>query len=886
MSSFSFRQAVEYWRGRTGELKNQLKYFTNINTNNYFELIKIWRDLVFNSTNPNNLTSSDLLRFVNNDKAIIKTFDRLDNLGLSINRDISTADLLKFANNEKVIKSSFNRVDNLIRKIDYSNNLMRFVNDEKVIAKTFDKIDKMVDNDDYFYNPLRFINDEKNISRSFNRIDKFMNKDESNDWNQFLNIMNSTNLSLSELHNQTISIYDTVDNYKIEAIKNLIQNINLSKEKILIKIDALTPGNDKPISEFRRLTGENILKLIDIIDNMGYEMDDNLGYELGKISSHSTIVGITIIDINSLPDDLKLTKKRVTPGFFNWLIKPSPFDLSRYQIYSKIDDIDVEPCFIHSLRMKGVDNLILKNIKYDLEGIQFVTLKTIEHIAEKYNLHINVKGVYPDKFYNHRFPRNDMYRTDVEWIELCYFTVQGVEYPEHIIPYDKNIYINFNYFKVDEVNRAILNLYPLDQLMKFSRFNIKGPRFDELKGNPIDSVKLLRQLHNLQNSILIPLTESQKNYLLNKSLKNYENEVDFEINPWAFNLMKTPNEFIKNPDDIYLVSSNIENIIRKCVSGLGPRISKKQFINEPIVVLDLNSCHANAGLNIKIPKGLPKRYDPESFNLKNIISAYLLIDIIKINKFQKFPVVRDLKIGQRFVDLITLQDLIKYHKIEYEIIDGIYYDGEFIKIDKEIEFIYNQRLEAKRNGYFDMADELKKTLNIKLYGNSLKRKRLTKCNTFIDFEEAFKNMVQNENVKKMTFNKNMYKLSIKKRWTDSYNMAYLGCSILSMARRIINGYIYKLENNGIEVLYSNMDSLFIRLSDFDKFNELFPNSIGDNLGQFHYDYDDKNYKFAKKGIFIGKGQYILKFDDDNYMIRNIGGYIKNPSWKNYMKLIK
>ena len=116
---------------------------------------------------------------------------------------------------------------------------------------------------------------------------------------------------------------------------------------------------------------------------MGYEMDDNLGYELGKISSHSTIVGITIIDINSLPDDLKLTKKRVTPGFFNWLIKPSPFDLSRYQIYSKIDDIDVEPCFIHSLRMKGVDNLILKNIKYDLEGIQFVTLKTIEHIAEK-----------------------------------------------------------------------------------------------------------------------------------------------------------------------------------------------------------------------------------------------------------------------------------------------------------------------------------------------------------------------------------------------------------------------------------------------------------------------------------------------------------------------
>ena len=149
-------------------------------------------------------------------------------------------------------------------------------------------------------------------------------------------------------------------------------------------------------------------------------------------------------------------------------------------------------------------------------------------------------------------------------------------------------------------------------------------------------------------------------------------------------------------------------------------------------------------------------------------------------------------------------------------------------------------------------------------------------------------MVSHSNAEKLTYNKhsNTYNLSIKKRWTDSYNMAYLGCSILSMARRIINNYIYTLEDNGIEVLYSNMDSLFIRLSDFYKFNELLPNSIGNGLGQFHYDLDDDNqYKYVLEGIFVGRGQYILKLDEDNYKIRNIGNYIKDASWNGYMELL-
>ena len=79
-----------------------------------------------------------------------------------------------------------------------------------------------------------------------------------------------------------------------------------------------------------------------------------------------------------------------------------------------------------------------------------------------------------------------------------------------------------------------------------------------------------------------------------------------------------------------------------------------------------------------------------------------------------------------------------------------------------------------------------------------------------------------------------------------------------MARRIINKYIYILEDSGVEVLYSNMDSLFIKKSAFEKFNELFPNliKIGDKLGEFHFDYNENNnYEYATEGI--GRGMEII-----------------------------
>ena len=219
-------------------------------------------------------------------------------------------------------------------------------------------------------------------------------------------------------------------------------------------------------------------------------MEEDLGYELGQITSEAKMLQIQIIDLDQLPNEARMARRRmplrgpehgvrrIAPGFFNWTIHKNPFDLSRYQIYQDYNDINPELCFIHALREKGINELLLSNISKDLNGIERVTLQTLEFIACKYSIFIRVRAVYPDKFYYKYYPREYKYDDSKPWIDLCFFTVQDTDYPEHIIPYDTDIKFNINYFKCNkglspgkaDEQRIILNKYSVDQLMKFSRF--------------------------------------------------------------------------------------------------------------------------------------------------------------------------------------------------------------------------------------------------------------------------------------------------------------------------------------------------------------------------------------------------------------------------------
>lgn len=738
---------------------------------------------------------------------------------------------------------------NIYDRFYYFKGIKLFVDNYKLLYEKRHKNS----NKEYFSNSaianyLMFMNNSKVKKEKIN-LDKTIDVD-------FQEIMKASNLTLQDFHHKKL---DPENIREAQQLINILENTDPVNAHILFIFKAELPDGSI-VEECRRFSIESYKLISKIINNNYIIIEEDLGYDLGQISTEARLISIEIIDL----DQEHISRNRRTPGFFNWLIKSNPFDLSRYQIYQNFEDIDPELCFIHALREKGVNEDIISNISNDLDGIERITLKTVEMIAEKYELFINIKAIYPDKFYNNRYPRDYMKDPSKNWIEICFFTVQNQDYPEHIIPYDENIKFNINYLKCTDDQKKILDKYTSDELMKFSRFGPLGARFEN-KGNLIDSVKLLRDLHKFNSQALIPLTNDQKYELRNRNL-NKNKELNFNISTtdyreWSkFGELNRIDQIFKNIPNLYQLSGNVEKIIRKCVSGLAPRISKKNnLIEEDVVCLDIISNHANAASKINIPLGIPKRYSKE-IDLSTVDAAYLLINIQSIGKYPKFDAVKDLQTGNRFVDLLTLNQLIKYHQITYEIIDGIYFDSGSVNISKEIHEIFEIRKQAKKDNNLELSNQIKRLLTVDLYGNLMKKSKSIGTVYFDSREEAYNYLYTHENAFELFSRDNKFKVHYKKRFTNNYNLIHIGCLILSKAREIINEYIYKLEENGVEVLYSNVDSIFIRKSDLDEFKTLIGN-IGDDLGNFHFEYSN-----ISKALFVQKGFYVLKFSDGSYKL--------------------
>lgn len=749
----------------------------------------------------------------------------------------------KFLKNWLIDHNFMNKND----RFYYFKAIKLFVDNYKLYKNRHKKNNKKYFSNSAIANYLMFMDNSKVQKEKIN-LDKSID-------NNLQEIMNASNLDLHDYHHKKL---DPENIREAHQLVNLLENTDPVSAHILFIFKAELPDGTI-IDECRRFTIESYKLISRIINNNCIMLEEDLGYDLGQITTEAKLISIEIVDL----DQEKIIRRR-NMGFFNWIIKSNPFDLSRYQIYQNFEDIDPELCFIHALREKGVNELTLSNISNDLEGIERITLKTVEMIAEKYDLFINIKAVYPDKFYNNRYPRDYMYDNSKNWIDICFFTVQNQDYPEHIIPYDEDIKFNINYFKCTDDQKKILDKYSVEELMKFSRFGPRGERFEN-KGNLIDSIKLLRDLHKFSSQALIPLTNDQKYELRNRNI-NRNKEINFNISktdyrPWSkFGELNKIDQIFKNIPNLYQVSGNVEKIIRKCVSGLAPRISRKNnLIDEDLVCLDIISNHANAASQIDIPLGIPKRFSKE-IDLSKVNSAYLLINISSIGKYQKYDAVKDLQIGNRFVDLLTLNQLIKYHQITYEIIDGIYFDSGSVNISKEIHEIFEIRKQAKITNNLELANQIKRLLTVDLYGNLMKNKKSVGTIYFERKEEAYDYIYSHENAFELFSRDNQYIVHYKKRFTNNYNLIHIGSLILSKAREIINEYIYKLEDNGVEVLYSNVDSIFIRKSDLDKFKSLIGN-IGDNLGNFHFEYSN-----ISKALFIEKGFYVLKFSDGSYKV--------------------
>lgn len=344
---------------------------------------------------------------------------------------------------------------------------------------------------------------------------------------------------------------------------------------------------------------------------------------------------------------------------------------------------------------------------------------------------------------------------------------------------------------------------------------------------------------------------------------------------------------ISDYDGVSLYPSAINRLCREIGLPMG---KCKRFTNKLKII------------NKKLPQELLKLVgknlggnDITNWNSK--IYSILTVKINSINKIQQMPFIahKTKKNGIQYlneapnepiiIDSITLQDYIKYHKIEYELIDGVYWDnGVNKKMGEVIQTLFNARLKAKKEKKTALSQVIKLMLNSS-YGKTI----MKQSNTEIKFVKKERKKFNKESKKFETIQKNNFNdyicnnfntiinyrkindnlYQVKRMCVDeSYNRGHIGCSILSMSKRIMNEVFDVANDNELPIYYTDTDSLHCNYSDIpeleSKYKERYGKVLnGKNLEQFHTDFDlngSDSEIYATKSIFLGKKSYYDKLE--------------------------
>lgn len=387
----------------------------------------------------------------------------------------------------------------------------------------------------------------------------------------------------------------------------------------------------------------------------------------------------------------------------------------------------------------------------------------------------------------------------------------------------------------------------------------------------------------------------------------------------------TFNYFLKNDTfkDVYEISGNLREFVSKAIKG--GRVSvckefKKKHIKKRLCDYDACSLYPSAIYRmckeIGLPKGKPKLLTNKTKEFLDKQDYYIVkIRINKINKKQQNPFISvkndkgilqyvnevDENNNYVYVDKITLEDYINFHKIEYDILKGIYYnEGYNKKMGQIMEKLYNDRLKykklAKEKPECNAIQNTIKLMMNSAYGKTILGKSHQKVQYIKrnKYDKENKRWSENDENKKQYlynyFNQissvrdvNKFLFCVKSHCVDnSFNLGSVGCLVLSYSKRIMHEVMNTANENNINIYYNDTDSLHIEEEDIpileQKYNEKYKRILkGKYMCQFHTDFDDIEFDNGEKiepvaieSIFLGKKVYI-----DKLMAQNSLGQIKH-----------
>jgi len=358
------------------------------------------------------------------------------------------------------------------------------------------------------------------------------------------------------------------------------------------------------------------------------------------------------------------------------------------------------------------------------------------------------------------------------------------------------------------------------------------------------------------------------------------------------------------------ISGNLRAFVAKAVYGGRVCVNKNQprIIEGKISDYDGVSLYPSAEVRMCEEKGLPIGRAKRLINLSQALNydySIIKIKIKSVGKIQQMPFIAVrtkesidytnlVPEESMIIDSITLEDYIKFHQIEYEVEDGVYWNSGFNPtMGPKIQSLFLQRLKYKKTNKA-LANAIKLMLNSS-FGKTITKKSETEFKIFRNkFErnkagkwerkEYYSSYIHNnfntiKQSRKIT--EDMYEIESYKV-DNSTNLSQIGCMILSYSKRIMNEVFDIANDIGAPIYYTDTDSLHCNLDDIkkieDKYREVYGKELtGKNLGQFHTDFDLEGSVgeiWATKSIFLGKKSYLDVLESRDKDGNKITGYHK------------
>ena len=474
--------------------------------------------------------------------------------------------------------------------------------------------------------------------------------------------------------------------------------------------------------------------------------------------------------------------------------------------------------------------------------------------------------------------------------------------------------IAYGYYTPQNHNQIIL----VDEYKKLLPFNEQHIFTDAIKENE----GKLNFNYNSENKTFNP-TEYYKEYLrldclvLKEGMKKFNNLImeltDDKMCVYdCLTVSSLTDKYMREEeayDGVWEISGNLRAYVAEAVYGGRVNVNekyKKQVIEQKISDYDGVSLYPSAINRLcrpsketeqfydgGLPIGVATRYKQEELTQwKNMTYSVLTVKITQVKKTQQMPFIAHKgkssiaylntpPLEPVIIDSITLEDYINFHDIEYELIDGVYWNsGINNKMGKIVKKLFDMRLKCKTNNNTALSNVIKLMLNSSYGKTIMKKSKYMKKIIMTKYKQYDK--VLNKWVYKNKTNWNNYvcrNFNTIKEWRqlnddtyevksicadDTYNRGHIGCAILSMSKRIMNEVFDIANTHECPIYYTDTDSMHCNYDDLTKIEEQYNNKYqkklnGKNLEQFHTDFSLKGAHgeiYATKSIFLGKKSYM------------------------------